>query len=189
MLLWLTPGLDQRAVHAEVLARQQSALLGHLHRRVEQLGHRVVLDEPVAVLAEHRVVPHAVLDGQAHEPAEQQVVLNLLDELPLAAYAVEHLQQHGPHELLRSDARAAALHFGLVHRRELRVHLRQRVVDPLPDRSQWMLGRHEVLELARREQALVVTVGASHRRLTSGRSVHRSSPTRPVRANGISTAC
>jgi hypothetical protein len=47
----------------------------------------------------------AVLDGQADEPAEQQVVLDLLDELPLAAHAVEHLQQHRAHELLRRDAR------------------------------------------------------------------------------------
>ena len=88
------PGLDERAVNAEVLARQEPSLVGHLHRLVEQLGDRIVLDEPVSVLAEDGVVPHRVLDGQADEPTEQQVVVDLLDELPVAAHDVQNLQQH-----------------------------------------------------------------------------------------------
>ena len=111
------PGLDERAVHAEVLARQQPALFGHLHRRVEQFGDRVVLDESVAVFAEHQVVPQGVLHGQAHKPAEQQVVLDLLDQLSLAVHAVQHLQQHCAHEFFRRDAGAASLDVSLVHRR------------------------------------------------------------------------
>jgi hypothetical protein len=47
--------------------RKQSALFGHPHRRVEQLGDGVVLDEAVAVLAECGVVPHGVFDRQADE--------------------------------------------------------------------------------------------------------------------------
>ncbi len=43
------PSLDQRAVNAEVLARQQSALLRHLHRGIQQQSHH----QPLAVLAEH----------------------------------------------------------------------------------------------------------------------------------------
>ena len=46
------PGLDQGAADAEVLAGEQPALVGHRHRRVEQLGAGVVPNEPVAVLAE-----------------------------------------------------------------------------------------------------------------------------------------
>jgi hypothetical protein len=41
--------------------------------------------------------------------------LDLRDELPLAAQAVQHLQQHVAHALPRSDARAPALDVGLVH--------------------------------------------------------------------------
>jgi len=185
----LIRSLDERAVHAEVLARQQPALLGHLHRGVEQFGDGVMLDQPVAVLAEHRVVPNRVLDGQADEPAEQQVVLDLLDQLPLAAHAVQHLQQHGAHELLRSDARTIALDVGFVHSREPGVHLRQRVVDPLPDRTQRMLGRHEVLQPDRAEQRFVVGVGSSHRRLTLGRSIPPCSSMGRAPSIGISTTC
>ena len=74
---------------------------------VEEFDDDIVLDHPVAVLGEDRVVPHGVFDGQADEPAKQQVVVDLLDELSLAAHAVEYLQQHGPHELLGRDARVA----------------------------------------------------------------------------------
>ena len=157
------PGLDERAVDAEVLTRQQSTLVGHFHGSIEEFGDRVVLDEAVAVLAEDRVVPHSVLDGQADEPAKQQVVLDLLDELPLAAHAVEHLQQHRAHQLLGRDAGAPALYVGLVHGRQLGVHRRQRLVDPDPDRTQWVVGRDKVLQSYRGEKALVVAVRSSHR--------------------------
>ena len=130
-----------------------------------------------------------VLDGQADEPAEQQVVLDLLDELPLAAHAVQHLQQHGPHELLRGDARAAAIDIGLVHGRELGVHLGQCLIDPGADRAQRVVGGDKVLQPHRREQTLVVAVGSSHRRSTSRRSTTPCSLTRVAVSIGISTAC
>jgi hypothetical protein len=183
------PSLDQRAVNAEVLARQQPALLGHVHRGVEQFGHRLVLDQPVAVLAEHRVVPHRVVDRQAHEPAEQQVVVDLLDQLPLAADAEQHLQQHGAHQLLGRDAGTASANVRLVHDRELLVHLRQRVVHPDSDRAQRVAGRHEVLQADRAEQALVVAVGASHRLLSPGLQPARPSLKPRAVTIGISTAC
>ena len=124
------PGLDERAVDTEVLAREQSALAGHLHRGVEQFRHRFVLDQPIAVLAEHQVVPHHLIDCQTDEPAEQQVGADLLDGLALAANAVQHLQQHRPHEFLGRSAGTPAPDVGFVHRRELRIHAGQRVVDP-----------------------------------------------------------
>lgn len=62
--------MEQRVVQPEVFARLQAALLGHLDGRVEQFGDGIVLDEPVAVLTEDRVIPHAVFDGQSDEPAK-----------------------------------------------------------------------------------------------------------------------
>lgn len=58
--------------------------MGHRHHRVEQLSDQVVLSAPVVFLAEQGVLPFR-RNGQADKPAEQQVVLNLIDELPLAA--------------------------------------------------------------------------------------------------------
>ncbi len=51
----------------------------------------------------------------------------LLDQLSFAAHAVEHLQQHGAHELFGGNARAAALDVDFVHSRELGIHLGQPV--------------------------------------------------------------
>lgn len=183
------PGLDEGAVHTEVLAREQPPPLGHLHRRVEQLRDRIVLDQPVTVLAEDRVVPDGVLDGQTDKPAKQQVVLDLLHQLPLAANAVEHLQQHRTHELLGGDARSATSDVSLVHGGELDIHPRQRVIDPGTDRPQRVTRRNKVLEPHCREQRFVVSIGSAHRGLARSASVHRSSSTTRGESIGISTAC
>ena len=68
--------------------------------------------------------------------------MDLLDQLSFAAHAVEHLQQHGAHELLGRDARPAHPDVGFVHRRELAVHLGQRVVDQ-PDRPQRVVEKDQ----------------------------------------------
>ena len=46
----------------------------------------------IAVLGEHRMVPHCIVHTQAHEPAKQEVVVNLLDQQSLRANRVKHLQ-------------------------------------------------------------------------------------------------
>ena len=183
------PGLDQRAVHTEVLAREQSSRIGHLHRGVEQVGGHVVFEESVAVLAEHRVVPHRVLDRQAHEPAKQQVVTDLLHKLPLAAHAVEHLQEHRPDQLLGRDTRPPALHVGLVHRRELGIQLRQGLIDPYPDRPKRVVDRNKLFQPDRAEQALVVVVGSAHTSFIHRRDSARCSPSSGSSSMGFSTAC
>jgi transposase-like protein len=83
------PGLDERAVHAEVLTREQVALVRDRHHLVEGQDDRIVLDQALAVPAEYRRHPHRIVHRQ--EPAKQQVVLNLLHQLPLGANAVENL--------------------------------------------------------------------------------------------------
>ncbi|MNT01458.1 hypothetical protein D3C72_1359240 [compost metagenome] len=92
-------------------------------------------DQPFAVLGEDRGHPNWVVHRQPDEPAKQQVVLRLLHELALGANAVEHLQQHGPQQLLRRDAGPATLDIGLVHLREQPVHLHQRLVGQGADRA------------------------------------------------------
>lgn len=60
------------------------------------LTHRVELDQPIPILAEYRVMPECILNRrQADEPPEQQVARDLLDQLPLAADAVQQLEQLG----------------------------------------------------------------------------------------------
>ena len=42
---------------------------------MKQFGAGVLLNEPIAVLPEPRVVPHSVREGQSDGPAEQPCVL------------------------------------------------------------------------------------------------------------------
>ncbi len=61
------------------------------------------LEEPLPVLREHGRIPDGIIQGEPDEPAEQEVVIELLHELPLAPDAVEGLEQQGAEELLRRD--------------------------------------------------------------------------------------
>src|SRR2546430_17569800 len=61
------------------------------------------LQQPIPVLSEGRRVPDRIIDAQAHEPPEEQVVVELLDQHSLAADAVEELQKKGFEQPLRCD--------------------------------------------------------------------------------------
>src|SRR5574341_1334890 len=48
------PGLDQRPVHGEMIVTHQPALSGLSDHRVEKQPAHLMLQQPIAVLAEHR---------------------------------------------------------------------------------------------------------------------------------------
>ena len=79
------PGLDERAVDREVLLRQQGRDLAVRQNRGQKLPGDVGRQQPVTVLAEHRGDPDGIIDAEPDEPAEHQVVLHLLHQLPLRA--------------------------------------------------------------------------------------------------------
>ena len=97
------PRLDQRPVAREALLRQQPLPIGQSQHLDEYALHHLVLQQSVALLGEGRVIPRRVVDGQAHEPAQQQVVAQLLPHLLLAADRIEHLQQQRPDQSLRRN--------------------------------------------------------------------------------------
>ena len=74
------------------------------HRRHE-LRCNLRIEQPISVLREHGHVPHRIIDPEPHEPAEQQIIVELLHQLPLGAHREERLQQRGAQELLRRDRR------------------------------------------------------------------------------------
>ncbi|EFF49424.1 hypothetical protein XAUC_01790 [Xanthomonas citri pv. aurantifolii str. ICPB 10535] len=156
------PSLDQRSVHAEVFARQPTFGVSHRHDIVEERHHHVMLDQPLAVLGEHCWHPDRIIHRQADEPAEQQVVLHLLHQLSLGTDAVEHLQQHGPCQLLRRNARAASFVARLVHAFEQAIQAPQRRVDHLAHGAQRVCARDEVIQPLHREQLLAEDVYAAH---------------------------
>ena len=86
----------------------------------------------------------------------------LLHQLALRAHAVEHLDEHGAQQLLGGNAGAPALDVGRIHLGKQIVHLLQGLVDHDADHPQGVVGGHEVIEMAHREQALGEGVGSAH---------------------------
>ncbi len=133
------------------------------------------------------MIPDRIVDGKAHEPAKQQVVAQLLAQLPLAADRVEHLQQQRPDQLLRRDRVPAARRVDLV---EPGVHLGQRLVHHYPNRPQRVIRRHKVVELGHGKQRLLHRVRTSHRCALA--TVNQPAPTITASSSlvpRISTAC
>ena len=97
----------------------------------------LALQQPFPILGEHRRAEHLIVQLQAHEPAVEQVVVDLLDQLALAPDRVQHLQQQRPQQLLRRDRRSADP-FG-VDTIEASRQLLQRRVHQSPDRSKRMV--------------------------------------------------
>ncbi|MCC7464405.1 MAG: response regulator transcription factor [Gammaproteobacteria bacterium] len=79
------PGAYQRAIDREVLGAEQSRLARPLEHALEELAHHLVLDQPVAVLAVRGVISRRALQGEAHKPAIQQVVAQLIAQQAFAA--------------------------------------------------------------------------------------------------------
>jgi hypothetical protein len=115
--------------------------------------------QPVAVLAERARVPHGRVHGQAHEPAEQQVVVELLHQLRLGADRIERLQQERPQQPLGWNRRPPAIGVDLG---ELAIERCQHIIDDAPDHPQRMLRRNTVLEINIREQATRPLVRTPH---------------------------
>lgn len=108
-------------------------------------------------------------------------------EVPLGADAVEHLQQHRAFEFLWCNVQAPTLDASLAHLRELFVHLRQCLDDPLVNPAQGMRFGHEVLKMGRRKLRFIVGGGASHRGLATPCSMIRPSTKTRGLSIGIST--
>ena len=89
-----------------------------------------MLQQPVAVLGEYCGHPHRLIHVHAHEPAKQQIVVQLLHQQPLAPNRIEDLQQQGPQQTLRRDRRAS--HVG-VQLSELRRHVLEHAVHQRSD--------------------------------------------------------
>lgn len=100
--------------HAELQVMHARAAVqisgsGHPHDLGEQRQNRLVLRQAVTVLAKGYVAPHDIVDAQADGAAKQHVVIELRDQLPLAANTVRRLRQMGATVALPQPARGRAL--------------------------------------------------------------------------------
>src|SRR5580704_8383855 len=72
------PRLDQRSVHRKMLVRQQRLDLRMVQKFGHELGkHRASL-QPIALLRESSRIPDRVVGRKSHEPAVQEIVVQLI---------------------------------------------------------------------------------------------------------------
>ena len=154
-----SPRLDQRAVHRKMLVRQQRPDLRVIEKLAHEFGENLAVLQPGAVLREHGRIPDAIVGRKTHEPAVQEIVVQLLHQLPFRADAVEHLQQQGAQQLLRRD-RGAPL--ARVQRPQAAVQFAEHVAHKLPDLPQWMARRHPRLRRNVRKQSALILECPAH---------------------------
>src|SRR5712664_3208295 len=115
--------------------------------------------------------PHRIVRVQAHEPAKQQVVVELFHEQPLAAYAVEHLKKQGSKQTLRWNRRPS---FTRVNPTKRRRHVLQYDVDHLSNGSQRMTCRHPLVRRNRAPHRALLTVATTHRSFPPSSGTNRT---------------
>jgi len=165
------PGVDQRAVHREVIRGQQPLHFAQSHQRAKELPRHIRRHQPVAVVREHRRVPDGGIQRQAHEPPEQKIVIDLLHQLPLGADREKGLQKRCPKQHLRRDG-------GPSHPRvqslETPVQTRQRLICQGADRPQRMVSRNPFLQPDIAEHPLRPIIPSAHRKSLQARKTSES---------------
>ena len=76
-----------------MLVTEQGLDLRRSHQLLQEQPHDVVIEEPITVFGECGRVPDRIVGAQAHKPAEQQVVVELLQQQSLGTDPIELLQQ------------------------------------------------------------------------------------------------
>jgi len=158
-----SPGVDQRAIHREVLVGSQLLPLGERQDLAEKLPHDGFRKQPFPVLGEGRRRPHAIIHGEADEPAVQEVVLDVLHQLPFGADGKEHLDEAGPQQPLRRDTGPSSAG---IQRLEGFVHRGQNPIGQHPQLAQGMVRRNPLFQRPVAEHRMLCRVGPSHRFLS-----------------------
>ena len=128
------------------------------HLGEEALCHRLA-EQALAVGAEGRMVPHGFVEAHPHEPAVEQVVVDVLNQLALGADREQRLDQAGAQQALRGDGGAAPAR---IQRLEIVVHAGQDGVDQHPQLAQRMRIRDAFFQRAVAVQGMLGGVGLAH---------------------------
>jgi hypothetical protein len=108
-----------------------------------------------------------LVDSEPNEPAVQQIVVQLLHQLPLRADRVEHLQQKRAQQPLGRYRRTSAV---CIQLGELAIERGQNLVDDAADQAQRVPCRNAVLEVDIREQFTTPLVRSARSCLPIGKN-------------------
>ena len=180
------PGIDQRAVDGEMIGREQTLATGKAHHLVEETARHIRGNQPFAQAAEIRLIEAGALQPHVEKPAKENVVVELLAELPVGSNRVQRDEQLALEQTLGRNRRAADVR---IQRIEFRRDGAERSVGQLLDAPKRMIGRHARLgREVMKHRGLGVEL-ATHR--CQGKSLGSASMTnnRQVRSLGFASTC
>jgi hypothetical protein len=79
--------------------------VGLLQHAAEEAVGELLIQKPVTVPGEHRVIPHRSVEITVDEPTEQQIVIELLQQLALATDGVRRSAAKTPAAAFQQAAR------------------------------------------------------------------------------------
>jgi hypothetical protein len=142
-----------------MLVRQQRLDLWVIQKLFHEFPEHIAALKPVPVFGEAGRIPDCIIGRQSHEPAKQEIVVELLHQLALRAHAVEHLQEQGTQQLFRRDRWPALM----------RIEFAKAMAQPVQDLAnelayltQRMIRRSPLLRLDIREQAALILKPSAH---------------------------
>jgi hypothetical protein len=74
-----------------------------IHELGQELPRHVGLEQPIAILREHRRHPYRLVHAEPDEPAIKKVIIELLHQLPFRPDRIERLQQKRTQQPLRRN--------------------------------------------------------------------------------------
>jgi hypothetical protein len=170
-----------------VLARQQLADLWQAQHADHEFAGNIAIEQSIPVLAEHRRIPHWIVHREADEPPEQQIVVELLHQLPFRSHRIEGLQQQRAQQALWRNRRTAIA--GIKLGKSAR-HLHKRRIDNLADRPQRMICRNAILQSQIAEKIVRTIIRPAHRvSQPQGLSQMHRITLQTIRESTFSAAC
>jgi hypothetical protein len=94
------PGLQQGAIHGEVLVAEQRFDFRGVQQLLQEAPHDLLVQQSLPVIGERGGVPDRIIRAQAHKPAQHQIVVELLQQKQLRSDSVKSRQQRGQQQLL-----------------------------------------------------------------------------------------
>ena len=153
------PSLDQRPVHREVFLAQQIVFPRLPQHRLQQALRHLSRHQPLPILREHRHIPHRIIRIQSHKPPVQQVVIQLLHQLRLAADRIQRLQQQRPQQSLRRDRRSSSAR---VQRLKMTPHLLQPAIHHRPNPPERVIAGNPLFQWNVAEYFALFFVWSAH---------------------------
>src|SRR6266568_9231683 len=175
------PGFDQRPINGKVLVREQSERLRLRDSLPEELASNLSLQQALAVSTEARMIEARLVQLHVQKPAEQQIVVELLTEQPLAANRIQRHQQRSFEQTLGRNRRTPQHAVDLVKDRR---QLSQRQIRHLLDARQRMLLGNSLFQVHYQQHRPLPPFFAAHPPLPPA-ALHPSPQTKYAKLNSL----